>query len=116
MNALAQHNAIRRREVEAFRDRTVAAHAARSLPGFDDYPLPRLKARIADALSERWGKGKLEPQFDVIDRDTFGGDLTLKLPQLLSEGGPREVIRTHLPWVVEVWRSVAVPYAFPSVH
>src|SRR5881227_3772780 len=116
MNALAQYNAIRRREVETFRDRIVAVHAARSLPGFLDYPLPRLKARIADALSERWGKGRLEPQFDVIDRDTFGGDLTLKLPQLLSEGGPREFIRRDLPWIVEVLRSEAFADAFAAVE
>jgi arginyl-tRNA synthetase len=116
MNSLAQLNAVRRREVEAFRDRMMAAHAARSLPGFADYPLPRLKARIADALSERWGKGRLDPQFDLIDRDTFGGDLALKLPQLLNEGGPREFIRRDLPWIVEILKGEAFADAIAAVR
>lgn len=116
MNALAQYNAIRRLEVEGFRDRAVATHAARSLPGFGDYPLPELKARIANALSERWGKGRLEPQIEAIDRDIFGGDLTLKLPQLLSEGGPREFVRRDIPWIVEVLRSEAFADAIAAVQ
>jgi arginyl-tRNA synthetase len=116
MNALAKRNASRRREVEAFRDKMVAVHSARSLPSFGDYPLPQLKTRIADALSERWGKGRLEPQFDLIDRDTFGGDLALKLPQLLNEGGPREFIRRDLPWIVELLKEEAFADAISAVQ
>ena len=59
MNELARRNEVRRREVEAFRDEAVAAHRRRSLPRLADYPLPKLKARIADALSARWGEGRL---------------------------------------------------------
>jgi arginyl-tRNA synthetase len=107
MNELAKRNAIRRREVETFRDRRRAAHQAQSMPRFTDYPLPRLKKRIADALSERWGKGRLEPQLDLIDRETFGGDLALKLPQLLNDGGPKAFIQKHLSWIVPVLEGEA---------
>src|SRR2546430_918806 len=116
MDALAQRNAIRRSEVETVRDELAAAHVARSLPRFSDYPLPRLKARIADALSARWGKGPLEPQLDLIDRETFGGDLALKLPQLLSEGGPKGFIQTHLPWIVEILEGKAFADAIAAVR
>jgi arginyl-tRNA synthetase len=105
MNQLQIHNAKRRQEVEVYRDEHVAAHQARSYPNFRDYPLPRLKARISEVLSERWGKGRLEPQFDLIDRETFGGDLALKLPQLLKDGGPKNFIKTHVPWILEVLNS-----------
>src|SRR6185295_9776857 len=96
-----------RREVETLRDAIIAIHRGRSLPHFADYPLPRLKTRIADALSERWGKGKLEPTFDLIDRETFVGDIALKLPQLLSDGGPKGFIQRHLPWIVETLEGEA---------
>jgi len=107
MNELAKYNAIRRREVEAFRDERVAAHRARTVPRLADYPLPGLKQRIADALSARWGKGRLEPQFEVIDRGAFGGDLSVKFPQLLADGGPKAFVQTHLPWIVETLQQPA---------
>ena len=102
MNELARRNALRRREVEAFRDEAVAAHQKKALPRLADYPLPKLRARIADALSARWGEGRLEPQIEAIDRAQFGGDLVVKLPQLLRDGGPKGFISRHLPWIVEV--------------
>ena len=102
MNELARRNELRRREVQAFRDEAVAAHRRRALPRFADYPLPRLKARLAAALSSRWGQGRLEPQVEVIDRAQFGGDLVVKLPQLLRDGGPKGFIANHLPWIVEI--------------
>jgi arginyl-tRNA synthetase len=102
MNELARLNQARRREVEAFRDAARAAHGQRGLPKLADYPLPKLKARIAEALSARWGQGRLEPQIETIDRAQFGGDLVVKLPQLLRDGGPKGFIARHLPWIVEV--------------
>src|SRR6266540_5337938 len=108
MNELAKHNATRRREVETLRDALVNTHKGRLLPQFTNYPFPLLKARIANALSERWGKGRLEPQIDLINRDTFGGDLALKLPQLTNDGGPASFIKNHLPWIVEILEGEAL--------
>jgi arginyl-tRNA synthetase len=102
MNELARRNELRRREVQTFRDEAVATHQRRALPRLADYPLPRLKARLADALSAHWGQGRLEPQVEVIDREQFGGDLVVKLPQLLRDGGPKGFIANHLPWIVEI--------------
>lgn len=102
MNELAEINQHRRREIEAFRDRHVAAHEDTFVPKLDDYPLPKMKRRVADALSERWGQGRLIPQFELIERDRYGGDIALKFPQLLRDGGPKGFIQKHLPWIVEV--------------
>lgn len=102
MNQLAKINAARRREVEAFRDERIAIHKEKSPPNFGDYPLVKLRKRIADALSERWGQGRLEPQFELIEREKFGGDVALKLEQLLKDGGPRRFIKEYQPWIVEV--------------
>ena len=116
MNELAQFNLSRLREVERLRDQLVAAHGARELPRWNDYPLPRLRARFAEALSARWGQGRLEPQVEVIDRGQFGGDLTLKFPQLLSDGGPKVFITKHLPWIVETLRGGAFHDAVAAVN
>src|SRR5262245_52061681 len=116
MNALAQHNALRLREVEALRDGQIAAHRSRELPELGGYPLPRLKARIAEALSARWGKGRLDPHIELIDRATYGGDLAVKLPQLLSDGGPKKFIAEHQPWIVEILQSEAFADAIAAVR
>lgn len=105
MNELASYNASRRSAAEALRDEVLAAHRARQSPRMGDYPLPALRERMASALSARWGQGRLEPQMELIERSQFGGDLALKFPQLLSDGGPRGFIARHLPWIVEVLRG-----------
>jgi arginyl-tRNA synthetase len=116
VNELAKHNANRRRAVEALRDKQVADYRAQVLPRMADYPLPRLKARIADALSARWGKGRLEIQFDLIDRNMFGGDIALKFPQLLSDGGPKRFIQEHLPWIVEALKDPSFADVFGTIR
>ena len=115
-NRLAEHNAVRRREIEAVRDRHVAAHLARAAQPPAEAPLPALERRIAAALSARWGKGRLEPTFDVVERARHGGDLALRFPQLLKEGGPKVVIRDHLPWIVETLRGADLADAIARVE
>ena len=115
-NGLAEHNAVRRREIEAVRDRYVAAHRARAARGTAEAPLPSLERRIAAALSARWGQGLLEPTFDVVERARHGGDLALRFPQLLKHGGPKVVIRDHLPWIVEVLRGPGLADAVAKVE
>ncbi|PWE18136.1 arginine--tRNA ligase [Marinicauda salina] len=102
MNELAKRNAALKAEVERYRDAYLACRAKAEPPAFADYPLPALKARITRALSERRGGGELSPQFDLIDREQFGGDIAVKFPQLLRDGGPKGFIDKHLPWITEV--------------
>jgi arginyl-tRNA synthetase len=107
MNELAQYNRERRRDIEALRDRQIADRAGFVTPEFAEYPLQKLQNRIARALSEKWGKGNLEPHFELIERDRLGGDLALRFPQLLREGGPKKFIKDHLPWIVEILSGAA---------
>jgi arginyl-tRNA synthetase len=102
MNALAEFNEQVRKHVETVRDARIAAHEAKTFPRSLAYPLTRLKCRIAEALSERGGRGSLELQFEPIQRSRFGGDLAVRIPQLLGAGGPKEFIKDHLPWITEV--------------
>lgn len=107
MNNLHQLNKARSCHVQAIRDRHIAARRNRPTPKLLDYPLPQLKARIADALSVRWGHGPLDLRIEAIDRVMFGADLVVKIPQLLVDGGPKAFIQKHVPWVTDVLRSAA---------
>ena len=102
MNELAARSQALRSRIESFVEQHKAARSKASVPALGSYPLPGLKRRIADALSARWGKGQLEPQIETIEREKFGGDLVVKIPQLLRDGGPKGFIANHLPWVVEI--------------
>ena len=118
-NKLAEHNAVRRQEIAAVRDRQLAAHlaACRARAGGPaaEAPLPALERRLAETLSARWGKGRLEPTFDVVERSRHGGDVALRFPQLLKDGGPKAVIRDHLPWIVEALRGPDLADAIAKV-
>ncbi|MPZ66963.1 MAG: arginine--tRNA ligase [Pseudonocardiaceae bacterium] len=99
MNKLHALNEERLREAEAHLDATRRKHAAARPPALTGYPLPHLKERITTALSDSWGQGRLQVQFDIIERQGFGGDIALKFPQLLGNGGPRAFASDHLPWI-----------------
>jgi arginyl-tRNA synthetase len=102
INRLAEYNQVKRRQFEAVRDRLVAAHRAAVPPAVASYPLARLEARVVDALSARWGKGTLDLQLEMIERERHNGDFALKIPMLLRDGGPKVFIKDHLPWIVEI--------------
>ena len=115
LNELARRNEERAREVSSFCAEHVAAHRSRSRPPFLGYPLPRLKARIVEALSKRWGQGQLAIHLDSIDRESLGGDLALKIPQLLADGGVKGFMQKHLPWIVETLQAKEFADAIASV-
>ncbi len=102
MNHLRKINASRRSEILAFCDASEASYDVKQLPDYSEYSLPKLKRRITAALSQRWGQGLLETRFELIERERFGGDISLKLPQLLANGGPKVFSRDHVPWIVDV--------------
>ena len=102
INRLEEINQVRRTEIELFCSRKKTSRSSGSPHYYSDYSLPNLKEQIVAALSARWGQGRLEIQLESIDRERFGGDFSLKIPQLLAEGGPKTFIREHLPWIVEV--------------
>lgn len=101
MNALAEVNSSRLSEVKAFVARYRRERAASYLPDFDAYALPGLEKRITDALSARTGY-TLDIKFDLIDRAKMGGDIALRFPQLLKDGGPKGFMANHLPWIVDI--------------
>ncbi len=101
MNELAKLNESRKNELERLCSIRVAEHAARRRPSEADYPLLSLFSAITQAIEARTERAELDPQFDVIDRKQFGGDIAVKVPSLLKEKGAKHYIATYIPSIVE---------------
>ena len=116
MSELTKLNQNRRRDIEAAVARQREAHASASVPPFHDYPLAALERRVAEALSAKSQRGPLEVKFELIERGRYGGDVTLKLPQLLRDGGPKEFIKVHLPWILELLNGPEFAGTFAKIE
>jgi arginyl-tRNA synthetase len=101
MDALTTINQDKRAAIEAYRDICAARHQKRVSPEFSRYPLQELERRISLALSDYWGHGDIGLQLEPILRSKFGGDISIKFPQLLKLGGPKGFVRDHLPWIAK---------------
>ncbi|GAA4680242.1 arginine--tRNA ligase [Streptomyces chumphonensis] len=115
MNELAKQNEARRHEVEALRDAVRERRRASTPPAAGDYPLAHVKARIEQALRERSGRDTLDWEVDILDRTRFGADLAVRLTGLLKEGGAKEYIASHVPWIVEALSSPSLGDAVAEV-
>jgi arginyl-tRNA synthetase len=105
MNDLVEFSTQVLKQAVSFRDDHATAHSSRSYPKAGDDALSRLKRRIEDALSAHRGEGRVEPRYELIPREKFGGDLALRFPQLLAAGGPKVFIKDHLPWITAILSS-----------
>ncbi|MGH3567403.1 MAG: arginine--tRNA ligase [Pseudonocardia sp.] len=75
-------------------------HDSKQWPSLAEYPLPALKRRISGALGKALSQPDLEPQFDIIERERFGGDIAIKFPQLLRRGGPKVFTQDYASLIV----------------
>lgn len=108
MNELAKQNAERRETVLATRDAVQERRGAMASPSAGGYPLAEVKKRFAQALRERSGREELTWEIDLLDRSRFGADFAVRLTGLLKEGGAKEYIGTHVPWIAEALRAPAL--------
>ena len=80
---------------------------AREVVGYlplSEYFVSQLKKKIIDAVSGLPYIGEAELQF--IDREKFGGDVAIKIPRLLKEGGNARYIKEVAPILVEGVRKI----------
>ncbi|MCY0940138.1 MULTISPECIES: arginine--tRNA ligase domain-containing protein [Streptomyces] len=108
MNELAKQNEIRRQELMALRDAVVERRRKSTPPAAGEYPLANLRARITQALRDTSGLAEISWEIDILDRARFGADVALRLTSLLKDGGPKQYITTHVPWIIEALRSPAL--------
>jgi arginyl-tRNA synthetase len=116
MDELNKLNQMRRREVETIVARELEDYQRALHPSFAGYALAALERRVAEALSAKWQRGTIEVKFELIERARYGGDISLKLPQLLKDGGPKQFIGTHLPWVLELLKGPDFAATFCKVE
>lgn len=105
MNALAEYNELRTREVASERDVVRGRRAEQPTPRSVDYPLARLRARLAEALAQRSGRDDLAFEVDLLDRAKFGADVAVRVTGLLAEQGAKAYITEHTPWIAEAFGS-----------
>lgn len=108
MNALAMLNDARRREIVRIRDIVKTRQGELTVPVTVDYPLAQLRELMVQELCRSSGRTEIVLEVDFIDRRQFGGDLAVKLPALLKEGGAREYVNAHVPWIVDALGSPAL--------
>ncbi len=116
MSRLSELNQVREREAVALRDRVIADTHARPRQAFAAYPLPKLRALVAEALNRESGQTGLRPQLDFTDRQKLGGDLAIKVPELLKQGGAANYIKTHVPWIVQALSAEGFASIFAHVE
>ncbi|ETA04402.1 arginyl-tRNA synthetase [Frankia sp. CcI6] len=97
---LAQVTSTRRRDIEDLRDRVRGSRPA-AFPSSRDYPLARLSAIVTQALQEKFARSDLTAEIELISREKFGADVTVKMPMLLKEAGAKEFVRTYIPRAIE---------------
>lgn len=95
----------RRQAVEALRDHVIAARLARPVPAMADYAWPKLEELLVDAVRQATGIDEIRIQLDLIRRDKFGGDIALKVPSLLKQGGPKRFMAEFQPAIADMLRG-----------
>jgi arginyl-tRNA synthetase len=60
---------------------------------------------VTQALREKFERPDLTAEIDLISREKFGADVTVKLPALLKEAGAKEFVKTYIPLAVEALQS-----------
>ena len=98
LRAVEEH----RQQVLAKRDVVATDRAKRVPPAMADYAWVALEQRLANLVRKAAGMDEVTVQVDQIDRATFGGDIALKVPSLLKQGGPKRFISEFQPLIAEL--------------
>ncbi|MHA6719333.1 arginine--tRNA ligase domain-containing protein [Sphingomonas sp. RS6] len=116
MSQLERAVRLRQEAVEAKRDALVAAHDAAAFPAMRDYALPALEALLTETVREATGVADAQIQLDLIARDKFGGDIALKVPSLLKQGGPKRFVAEFQPAIAAALQSEALSGVIRSIE
>ena len=108
MNELAKLNKTRWQEVQRFQDDRATQHRSKRFPVAADYPLASLERLFTQSLASYSGRQGLKLQIDFIDRQRFGGDLAIKVPELLKASGAKGYIKEHIVWIAATLRQPAL--------
>lgn len=87
----------RRKSVLSKRDEIVADRSKRASQPMSGYAWSLLEQRLTDIAQQATGITGIEIQLDQIDREKYGGDVSLKIPSLLKIGGPKKFISEFQP-------------------
>jgi arginyl-tRNA synthetase len=116
VDALAEHNEARRRDVVRRGDAVRARRAACPAPRSADYPWAKLRERIGEALRRHFGRDELAWEMDLLDRARFQADVAVRVVGLLTEHGAKAYVRDDVPAIVEALAGVALADVVAAVE
>lgn len=73
-----------------------------------NYSWCRLEYLLNKSVQNATSATSVQIKIDLISRDKFGGDIALKVPSLLADGGPKRFISEHLPAIVAELNSASM--------
>ena len=106
----------RRKAIITKRDDVIAVRASASCPPMADYAWPKLEALLAHAVAGATGISDIHVQLDLIEREKFGGDIALKVPSLLKQGGPKRFITEFQPAIAKALQSEALAHVIKAIE
>lgn len=80
------------------------------------YAWSQLEERLNAAVREATGIEEAAVQLDLIARDKFGGDVALKVPSLLKQGGPKRFMVEFQPALAERLQSEELADAIAAIE
>ena len=105
VNALREYNETREQEFANAARVIAAAHAAASPVPYSSYPLVTFRARVTAAVRRVSGVDDVNAHLEMIERGKFGGDIAVRVPELLQRKGAKEYIRADVPQIADALRS-----------
>ena len=115
VNRLRQLNEAREREIAERRDQLRAHHLAEVSVDSSAYALASLRTLVTGLLREASGRGDIAAHFETIDRGRFGGDLAIRVTELLQQKGAKDYIKHDVPWIARVMADARLSHAVERV-
>lgn len=101
MNELHTYNERSLTNLMSYKVGHTKSHQDLRRPAYLAYPLVGLKHQVAKAVASALGRSAVTLGFDLINREKFGGDVAIKFPELLAEGGPRVFMEKYQGKILE---------------
>lgn len=105
----------RRQAILAKRDAVIAARARTPCPPMADYAWPTLEALLTHTVAVATGISEIHVQLEMIEREKFGGDIALKVPSLLKQGGPKRFMTEFQPAIAQALQGEALAHVIKGV-
>ena len=115
-NKLVELNTLRKKEFISLRDKLVTEYNNRKKIPLTTYSLSHFQNEVKALLTEKSGLENIELSFDQVERQKFKADMAIRSLNLLKEGGAKNYIQNHVPWIAEALKDERLEPVIASVE